>query len=453
MSGQSDRARQASRRAANSRPAVRSRPRLELLEDRTLLSGVSFSSAVSYGVGTNPVSMAVGDFNGDGKLDLAVANEYSNSVSVLLGNGDGTFQAAKTSPPDRSYLTSVAVGDFNGDGKPDLAVANARRAAPSACCWATATAPSRPPRTSPPGRFCLRGGGRLQRRRQARPGRGERQRAATSACCWATATAPSRPPRTSPSAAIRTPWRWGTSTATASSTWPWRTTAASVSVLLGNGDGTFQAAQNFRRRRRSGDSVAVGDFNGDGKLDLAVANIQQLAGNVSVLLGNGDGTFQAAQNFDAGDRGPASVAVGDFNGDGKPDLARGERSSRATASSVLLGNGDGTFQTAQNFAAGSSPVSVAVGDFNGDGKPDLAVANLNRKQHRQRAAEPARDDDGRERPHQLDLRPVGHLHRHRHERRRPGDRRHRHLPGRQHAPSAPRCHSTPTARPPSASRR
>ena len=91
-----------------------------------------------------------------------------------------------------------------------------------------------------------------------------------------------------------------------------------------------------------------------------------------MLLGNGDGTFQAAVNYAAGSR-PYSVAVGDFNGDGKPDLAVANGSSNDV--SVLLGNGDGTFQAAANYATGSDPISVGVGDFNGDGKPDLAVAN------------------------------------------------------------------------------
>jgi hypothetical protein len=115
-------------------------------------------------------------------------------------------------------------------------------------------------------------------------------------------------------------------------------------------------------------SVAVGDFNGDGTLDLAVANY--LSNTVSVLLGNGDGTFQAARNYAAGS-GPDSVAVGDFNGDGLPDLVVASGTVR-----VLLGNGDGTFQTTPvSYVAGGLPISVAVGDFNGDGSPDLAVAN------------------------------------------------------------------------------
>jgi predicted NUDIX family NTP pyrophosphohydrolase len=117
-------------------------------------------------------------------------------------------------------------------------------------------------------------------------------------------------------------------------------------------------------------SVAVGDFNGDGKPDLAVANEE--SNNLSVLLGNGDGTFQTAVNYSVGLQ-PWSVAVGDFNLDGKPDLAVANEGSSNV--SVLLGNGEGTFQAAVNYGAGSGPWSVAVGDFNGDGKLDLAVAD------------------------------------------------------------------------------
>src|SRR5437879_12731165 len=112
-------------------------------------------------------------------------------------------------------------------------------------------------------------------------------------------------------------------------------------------------------------SIAVGDFDGDTRLDLAVAN----ADSVSVLLGNGDGTFQTAVNYDAGSY-PSSVVAGDLNGDKHPDLVV----VNSTGISVLLGNGDGTFQSAVNYAAGSAPYSVVIGDLNGDGKHDLALA-------------------------------------------------------------------------------
>jgi hypothetical protein len=121
--------------------------------------------------------------------------------------------------------------------------------------------------------------------------------------------------------------------------------------------------------------VAVGDFLGNGVLDLAVAN--QADNTVSVLLGNGDGSFQAAVRY-AGGSSPSSLAVGDFNGDGILDLAVTDSavSGGSPGVSVLLGNGVGSFQAAQNFSAGSGPASVAVGDFNGDGLPDLAVADF-----------------------------------------------------------------------------
>ena len=118
-------------------------------------------------------------------------------------------------------------------------------------------------------------------------------------------------------------------------------------------------------------SVAVGDFNSDNKPDLAVVNISP--GLVSVFLGNGDGTFQAAANYEDGGVNSDFVAVGDFNLDGKPDLAIANDSYGSA--SVLLGNGDGTFLAVGPFPAGQNPFSLAAGDFDSDGKPDLAVAN------------------------------------------------------------------------------
>jgi hypothetical protein len=117
-------------------------------------------------------------------------------------------------------------------------------------------------------------------------------------------------------------------------------------------------------------SVAIGDFNGDGRADLAVANA---GGSLSILLGNGDGTFRAAGSFAAG-AGAYSVAVADFNGDGKADLAVTSFSGGSVG--ILLGNGDGTFQPVMNNPVGTKPQSVVVGDFNGDGKADLAVTNF-----------------------------------------------------------------------------
>ena len=175
------------------------------------------------------------DFNGDGKPDLAVANHnVSNDVSVLLGNGDGTFQTAQNFAAGLTP-SSVAVGDLNGDGKPDLAVANnSRDSGTVSVLLGNGDGTFQAAQNFAVGADAVhRGGGGLQRRRQARPGRRQHAPRTASACCWATATAPSRPPRTSPPVIRLGPWRSGTSTATASPTSPWQTEGGnSVSVLL-----------------------------------------------------------------------------------------------------------------------------------------------------------------------------------------------------------------------------
>jgi len=155
-----------------------------------------------------------------------------------------------------------------------------------------------------------------------------------------------------------------------------------VSVLVGNGDGDFQAAVNFPSGEWLTNSVSIGDFNGDGYQDLALTNNgnrPDLGGTVSILVGNGDGTFQAPMVLDAG-VGPFSSAVGDFNCDGNQDLAVAgsfeyDGGGIINNVSVLLGNGDGTFQPRVSFEAGDGNSFVAVGDFNGDGYQDLAVTN------------------------------------------------------------------------------
>jgi hypothetical protein len=147
-----------------------------------------------------------------------------------------------------------------------------------------------------------------------------------------------------------------------------------VSVLLGNGDGTFQSPIPYSAGAGSSYFVAVGDFNKDGNLDLAVANQTSASSTINILLGNGDGTFQAPVSYSTGTGSASFVAVGDFNNDGAPDLAVANAGTDSV--SILLGNGDGTFQSSAIYASGGAfAYSVAVGDLNGDGIPDLAVAN------------------------------------------------------------------------------
>lgn len=145
-----------------------------------------------------------------------------------------------------------------------------------------------------------------------------------------------------------------------------------ISVLLGKGDGTLQSPVDYATAQGP-EAVKVGDFNGDGKLDLAVAAESSTAAVVSVLLGRGDGTFQTTTDYPVG-AGPTSIIAADLNKDGKLDLAVVNHSDSSI--SVLLGNGNGTFQTQTKYNPGHpEPMGLVVGDFNGDGINDLAVAN------------------------------------------------------------------------------
>jgi hypothetical protein len=143
-----------------------------------------------------------------------------------------------------------------------------------------------------------------------------------------------------------------------------------VSVLLNNGDGTFQPKVDVPVGSEPF-AVQAEDFNGDGHPDLAVANSG--SNSLSVLLGNGNGTFQAAQNYATGAF-PSSVDVGDVNGDGTPDIVTGDSGGDV---SVFLNNGDGTFQPYAQYAGGADPSAVLLADLNGDGYPDIVVANNN----------------------------------------------------------------------------
>src|SRR5215471_2225670 len=260
------------------------------------LYGLGFNTT-TYFAGISPNSGVTGDFNGDGKLDLVIADSCQNSrcdtvgvVSVLLGNGDGTFRGARKfqAGPAGTSALFVTAGDFNRDGKLDLLVIN--------------------------------NGINL---------------------------------------------------------------FGDFSVLLGNGDGSFQTAVNYPVEV-SPQGLAVADLNRDGKLDLAVANqcghdpaCRQ--GTVSILLGNGDGTFRPQQSFLVGIF-PLAVAVADFNGDGHRDLVLtlpcgtdGTCTSNGGVG-ILLGNGDGSFQpVAVYIGLGSDTAELGVGDFNGDHHVDVVA--------------------------------------------------------------------------------
>src|SRR5438552_990220 len=275
--------------------------------------------------GAVPLSVAVGDFNGDGVDDLAIANNHGGPISILLGNGDGTFRTAASFGAG-ARPSFVAVGDFNRDGVKDLAIVN---------------------QGSRPGTGSV----------SVMLGNGDGTFRVGSSLF------PLNFPQSVAIADFNGDGIEDLAVSVDSFTYcPGSCLVRSGAVFLGNGDGTFQATLTFVA---SGPGLVVlGDFNGDGRQDVAVG--------LSVLLGNGDGTFKTAPAFSVGTR-PSSVALGDFNGDGKPDLAVVNAGSNDV--SVLLGVGDGAFQTPLSFGVGISPASVAVGDFNGDGKLDLAVAD------------------------------------------------------------------------------
>ena len=291
-------------------------------------AALNFANLSVPGTG-GPTYVVTADFNGDGIPDLALTNYVGYSLTILLGNGDGTFKVLPYTAAPTNFLlnASIAVGDFNGDGIPDLIVGDDE-------IYSATVLLGKGDGTFTQGETIQTGDFGASVAVADFNGDGKLDLAITNDY-----------------------FNGGV------------TNNNTVSILLGNGDGSFQAEENLPTGKQPL-SVVVGDFNGDGKLDLAVANF--LSNDVTILLGYGDGTFTNAPSVATGS-GPSSIAVGDFNGDGKTDLA--VANSKSNTVSVRMGNGDGTFTAAASPKTGVNPDSIAVGDFNGDSKPDLAVTN------------------------------------------------------------------------------
>jgi VCBS repeat-containing protein len=339
------------------------------------LTPVTFTGPTNFTVGDGPNSVAVGDFNGDGDPDLAVANEFAGSVSVLLGGAGGSFSAA-TNIATGGFPFAIAVGDFNGDGDPDLAVADGFDGIISVLLGSTGgtfTGPTNFPAGSFPAAVAV---GDFN-------GDGDPDLAVADVADHMTGEILVL--RGTAGGGFTAPTTVGTATGPFSiavgefngDSDPDLAVAESgvfsgrVLVLLGSTGANFTAPATVASGSDP-DSVAVGEFNGDGDPDLAVAD--QSPGEIMVLLGSTGGTFIGPTILTT-DSGVSAVAVADFNRDGDPDLA--VTNVNLNRVSVLLGSTGGTFTAPTNFAVGGTQTSVVAADFNGDGKPDLAATKFN----------------------------------------------------------------------------
>jgi len=330
---------------------------------------------VSYLTGAfNPVKVVVADVNGDGKPDMIVANQCSGSdfcagtgtVGVLLGTGDGTFQTPVTYNSGGSFLNSVAVGDVNGDGALDLVVTNGCANVGGGFCSAEGAV----------GVLLGSGNGTFQPA-VIRPSGGFDQYNSDVAVADMNGDG-------SPDLVVMN----GCSAPCNPNLPP----QASVSILLSMSGGNFRPAVSYTSGGYFANSLAVADLNGDGKADVAVAHACAATtqiGNcpeqapIGVLLGNGDGTLQPPIMYRSGGEIGRSVAVADLNGDGRPDLVTGNCGPTGCGSfvpargvvGVLLGNGDGSFQPAVAYGAGSY-FAIAVADVDRDARLDVVTASF-----------------------------------------------------------------------------
>jgi hypothetical protein len=358
------------------RSLTRSALHVEALEDRNLLS----FSATAYATGQFPREVAAGDFHGSGFPDLVTAD--SGAIHLLPNNGDGTFAGPITLAV--GSFGELIARDFNGDGNLDLAaLTRTSQGLLVETFLGNGDGSFQAPRFSFVGSASLipakmvagdfDGHGNLDLALVANDETvGHFQGLVTvlrgngDGTFQVTDTHQVAGPFTIVTGLVAADFN-GDGIPDLVET----NRDGTVNVLLGNGDSTFQGPVAFQPGVFAG-SVAAADLRGNGITDLILTSVDPRDPAVSVLLGNGDGTFQAAVRTGVV-TGAGSVLAGDFNGDGIPDLAV---ISAGNSVSVLQGNGDGTFQNPVSYLAGDTPVSLVAADFNGDGALDLATANF-----------------------------------------------------------------------------
>jgi hypothetical protein len=355
-------------------PVAGWKPAVEYLEARTLPS--LFGPATNYATGSGPNDVAVGDLNGDGIPDLVLPDHPGNTVSVLLGKGDGTFGSKKDLAAGETP-NHVALGDLNGDGRLDFAVDNNFAGSVS---------------------VFLNQGSATFKRTDYSPGIGLNTTIALGDLNGDGHLDIVVGDYSNSKVVVLLNNGDGTFTSKSPFSVPGSNTevialgdlnndgkldlavtyhnSAVVSVLLGNGNGTFGTGTNYARGAGpQGFGLALGDVNGDGHLDIVTANTQDSNSNnssLSVLLNHGDGTFAPHTDYAVGNR-PRAVALGDLNGDGHLDIISANEANGDV--SVLLGHGDGTFGPKTDYVVGGGAVGVALGDLNGDGKLDAVTAD------------------------------------------------------------------------------
>ena len=363
---------------------------------QALLAGLSLPRA-DYTVGAAPVAVALGDFNGDGHPDMVVANHgdgtTNGSISILLGSSAGSFgtQTQITIPGTlHSTPSAVAVGDFDGDKNLDIAVTDSANntvvilfgdgtgkfAAPIIA--STLLAGSKPMAllVTDLNLATFPNGDKVPDLAIVNQGNGTVSVLLTNAAGSRTSTfgaAKNYPVGLSPTAIATANFNADTfpDLAVTNSADSTTSSASTVSILLGSSTGTFTVKGSYPTGSNP-QGIATADFNGDGHQDLAVSHTADTAGHsVSILLGNGDGSFAAPTEFAAGS-GPKGIVAANFSGSAT-DLAVVNGSGSNV--DVLIGNGDGTFSAPISLPTGTSPVAVAAADLNGDGTQDLVTAN------------------------------------------------------------------------------